>query len=70
VLQVNTSQTQLRLTGRSQEYFRRTKDKFLVYGGEEELVVNSYTDASFQTDKNNFRLQFDFVFCLNGGAVS
>ena len=29
------------------KYFRRTKDKFLVYGGEEELVVNGYTDASF-----------------------
>ena len=52
------------------KYFRRTKDKFLVYGGEEELVVNGYTDASFQTDKDDFRSQFGFVFCLNGGAVS
>ena len=52
------------------KYFRRTKDKFLVYGGEEELVVNGYTDASFQTDKDDFRSQSGFVFCLNGGAVS
>ena len=52
------------------KYFRRTKDKFLVYGGEEELVVNGYTDASFQTDKNDFRSQYGFVFCLNGGVVS
>ena len=48
---------------------RRTKDAFLVYGGEEELVVNGYTDASFQTDKDDFISQFGFVFCLNGGAV-
>ena len=29
------------------KYLRRTKDVFLIYGGEEELVVNGYTDASF-----------------------
>ena len=39
------------------KYFRRTKDKFLAYGGEEELVVNGYTDASFQTDKDDFKSQ-------------
>nr|CAE03845.1 OSJNBb0089K06.4 [Oryza sativa Japonica Group] len=37
------------------KYLRRTKDMFLVYGGQEELVVNGYTDASFQTDKDDFR---------------
>ena len=52
------------------KYLRKTKDVFLVYGGEEELVVNGYTDASFQTDKDDFRSQSGFVFCLNGGAVS
>ena len=52
------------------KYLRKTKDAFLVYGGEEELVVSSYTDASFQTDKDDFRSQSGFVFCLNGGAVS
>ena len=29
------------------KYLRRTKNVFLVYGGEEELVVTGYTDASF-----------------------
>ena len=29
------------------KYLKRTKDTFLVYGGEEELVVRGYTDASF-----------------------
>jgi tRNA C32,U32 (ribose-2'-O)-methylase TrmJ len=28
-------------------YLRMTKDIFLVYGGETELVVRGYTDASF-----------------------
>ncbi|WJX96077.1 hypothetical protein P8452_77325 [Trifolium repens] len=52
------------------KYLRRTKETFLVYGGEEELSVVGYTDASFQTDKDDFRSQSGFVFCLNGGTVS
>ncbi|KAK8640999.1 hypothetical protein V6N13_008750 [Hibiscus sabdariffa] len=52
------------------KYLRRTKDVFLVYGGEEELRIKGYTDASFQTDKEDLRSQSGFVFCLNGGAVS
>ena len=32
------------------KYLKRTKDMFLVYGGEEELVVKGYIDASFDTD--------------------
>ena len=44
---------------------------FLLYGGrEDELVVNGYTDASFQTDKDDFWSQLGYVFCLIGGAVS
>src|SRR5688572_12416930 len=52
------------------KYLRRTKDMFLVYGGEEELVVTGYTDASFQTDRDDSKSQSGFVFALNGGAVS
>jgi hypothetical protein len=52
------------------KYLRRTKEAFLVFGGEEELVVTGYIDASFQTDKDDSKSQFKFVFCLNGGAVS
>ena len=37
-------------------YLRRTKDVFLIYGGEEELVVNGYTDASFQTNIDDSHL--------------
>ena len=49
---------------------RRTKDVFLVYGGEEELVVTGYTDASFQTNKDDSKSQSCFVFKVNGDAVS
>ena len=53
------------------KYLRRSKDMFLVYGGlEDDLVVNGYTDASFQSEKDDFRSQSGYVFCLNGGAVS
>ncbi|KAG8483010.1 hypothetical protein CXB51_021928 [Gossypium anomalum] len=52
------------------KYLRRTKDTFLIYGGEEELSVKGYTDASFQIDKDDSRSQSGFVFCLNGGAMS
>ncbi|KAK9001076.1 hypothetical protein V6N11_082868 [Hibiscus sabdariffa] len=52
------------------KYLRRTKDVFLVYGDEEELGIKGYTDASFQTDKDDSRSQSGFVFCFNGGVVS
>ena len=53
------------------KYLRRTKDLFLVYGGlEDELAISGYTDASFQTDRDDFRSQSGYVFCLNGGAIS
>ena len=32
------------------KYLKRTRDMFLVYGGDEELVVKGYVDASFDTD--------------------
>ncbi|KAK8557823.1 hypothetical protein V6N12_010047 [Hibiscus sabdariffa] len=50
------------------KYLRRTKDAFLVYGGEEQLSIKGYTDASFQTDKDDSRSQSGFVFRLNGDA--
>ena len=35
------------------KYLKRTKDMFLVYGGDEELVVKCYVDASFDTDPDD-----------------
>ena len=43
---------------------------FLVYGGDKELVVNGYVDASFDTDPDDSKSQTGYVFSLNGGAVS
>ncbi|XP_052878285.1 secreted RxLR effector protein 161-like [Gossypium arboreum] len=52
------------------KYLIRTKDTFLMYGGEEELCVKGYTDASFQIDKDDSQSQSGFVFYLNDGAMS
>ena len=41
-----------------------------MYGGQEELVIQGYTDAAFQTSTQDSRSQSGFVFVLNGGAVS
>ena len=43
---------------------------FLVYGGDEELVVKGYVDASFDTDLDDSKSQTGYVYILNGGAVS
>ena len=37
------------------KYLKRTKDMFLVYVGDEELVVKGYVDASFDTDLDDSR---------------
>ena len=34
----------------SLKYLKRTKDMFLVYGGDKELVVKGYVDANFDTN--------------------
>ena len=52
------------------KYLKRTKDMFLVYGGDKELVVNGYVDANFDTDSDDSKSQTEYVFLLNGGAVS
>ena len=43
---------------------------FLVYGGDKELIVNGYVDASFDTDPDDSKSQTGYMFTLNGGAVS
>ena len=46
------------------KYLRRTKDWLLIYGGETELCVKCYTDASFQTDRDDSKSQSGYVFTL------
>ncbi|GJY98775.1 putative retrotransposon protein [Tanacetum coccineum] len=53
------------------KYIRNTKDMFLVYGGDSktELGVTCYTDASWKTDRDEFRSQTGFDFVMNGGTI-
>ena len=50
------------------KYFRRTKDVFLIYG-DGDLIINGYTDSSFQSDRDDSKSPSSYVFTLNGGAV-
>ena len=34
-------------------YLKRTKEMFLVYGGDKEFVVKGYIDASFDTNPDS-----------------
>ncbi|KAK1650173.1 hypothetical protein QYE76_067978 [Lolium multiflorum] len=52
------------------KYLERTKDMFLCYGGDQELVVSGYTDASWNTDPDDSKSRSGYVFILNGAAVS
>ncbi|KAL0448058.1 UNVERIFIED_CONTAM: hypothetical protein Slati_1933700 [Sesamum latifolium] len=51
------------------KYLKRTKDMFLNYGGGE-LILEGYSDASFQSDDDDAKSQSGFVFKLNGGVVA
>ena len=35
------------------KYLKRTKDMFLIYGGDKDLVVNGYVDGSFHADPDD-----------------
>jgi hypothetical protein len=52
------------------KYLRRTKDLFLVYGGDKKIVVKGYIDASFVTNPDDSKSQLGYVFTLNGGVFS
>ena len=51
------------------KYLRKTKDVFLIYG-DGDLIVEGYSNASFQYDRDDSKSQSGYVFTLNGGAVS
>ena len=46
------------------KYLKRTKDMFLVYGGDKELIVNGYVDESFDTDSYDSKSQTGYVWQL------
>ena len=50
------------------KYLKRTKDMFLVYGGDKELIVNGYVDASFDTNLDDSKSRSRYI--LKVGAIS
>ena len=52
-----------------QKYLKRTKDMLLIYGGSD-IHMDGYTDSDFQSNVDDCKLTSDFVFLLNGGAMS
>ena len=50
------------------KYLKRTKDMFLVYGGDIELVLNGYVDVSFGTDPDDSKSSSGYI--LKVGAIS
>lgn len=42
----------------------------LLYGGEQELVVKGYSDASFKIHRDDSNSQYGWVFILNYGTVT
>jgi hypothetical protein len=51
------------------KYLNRTKEMFLVYGCDEQLVVKGYTDASIDTDPDDSKSQTGYIYILIGGAM-
>ncbi|KAK4397587.1 Retrovirus-related Pol polyprotein from transposon TNT 1-94 [Sesamum angolense] len=50
-------------------YLKMTKDVFLVYGAGE-LILEGFSDASFQSDDDDAKSQSGFIFKLYGGVVA
>ena len=51
------------------KYLRRTKDVFLIYEDRDiDLHVKGYTNASFQSDRDDSKSQSGYVFTLKGGG--
>ncbi|XP_031266392.1 secreted RxLR effector protein 161-like [Pistacia vera] len=51
------------------KYLKRTKDVILSYGGLE-LKIDGYSDSDFQSDVDDRKSTFEFIFTCNGDAVS
>ena len=49
-------------------YLKRTKDMFLFYGGDEELIVKGYVNASFDSNLDDSKSRSRYI--LKVGAIS
>ena len=52
------------------KYLRRTKDLFLIFGGDFKLRVEGYTNSDFMSDPDNRKSMSGYMFVCNGGIVS
>ena len=52
------------------KYLRRTKDLFLIFGGELELSIEGYTDSGFMSDFDDRKSISDCVFLCNKGSIN
>ncbi|KAL0282777.1 UNVERIFIED_CONTAM: hypothetical protein Sangu_2932400 [Sesamum angustifolium] len=50
------------------KYLKRIRSMFLIYGGRK-LIVEGYSDTSFQSNDDDVKSQSDFVFKVNSGVV-
>jgi hypothetical protein len=48
------------------KYLNMTKERFLVYGGDEEFVVKGYANASFDTDSDDSKSQLGYDCIVDG----
>ena len=51
-------------------YLKGSKLRGMTYGGEEELMIQSYSDSDWAGDKESRESTFGYIFMLNGGPVS
>ena len=52
------------------KYLQKTRDWWLVFGGEQELVMRGYSDAGFESDPDDYKSQTGYVFTINEGVVN
>ena len=52
------------------KYLSRTKDLFLVFGGDSELRVEGYTNSNFMSDLDDRKSMSEYVFVCNGSTIN
>ncbi len=51
-------------------FLKSSRDRGIIYGGQDKLLVDGYSDSDWAGDKNSRKSTSDFIFILNRGPVS
>lgn len=51
-------------------YLKGSRDRGITYGGQDQLLMEGYSDSDWAGDKESRRSKSGFIFMLNGGPVS